>query len=405
MSDSRFEFVGAGRDAPSADAVLDVVFVHGLTGDCFDTWTHGNKEFWPEWLAKDYPSINVYAAGYDSHLTAKISKGSGAELVDVATMILDRLISRKSKSKPLLFITHSYGGLVVKQLLRKSCEASNPGRRRVCDQARGVIFIGTPHQGTQFAASINSIFSIVLSAQVQNLAYAGPPLVDLSEWFRNWAPQIKLPVWSYYEVEKYKGVLVVDQVTANPNVFGCDPVALQANHVEMVKLKDRNSQLYQSVIAAIEDIVGAVKLEGSDDQLEYIHKQELTAYTTHAADDRRTLAEKLKAAGRSNEIMRAERQKERFSMDIQRSIVQPSAVRRHARLLSNIETRFQRHVAPLVAEGKNRAVIDKSVQEAVLDPSLSADDADGDGSGTQSYVESAYYYLAGNCHIGWGENE
>jgi protein SERAC1 len=404
MSDSRFEFVCGAREVPSNDAIMDVVFIHGLNGDCLGTWTHDNEEFWPRWLAENHPSINFYTAGYDSRFTTKILKGDGAGLVDVATMLLDRLISRKTKTKPLLFIAHSFGGLIVKQLLRKSSEASNGRRKRICDQTRGVVFIGTPHQGAQLATSLQNLFSIALSRQVKDLAYAGSPLVDLSQWFSNWAPQVQLSVWSYYEVDRVGGTLVVDQVTANPNVLGCDPVALQANHIEMVKLKDRSAQLYQSLCSLIQDTVDSIETDLPDDKAKQVLNDELNTYTTHASADRRSLAEKLTAAGRSDEIARAERQKERFSMDLQRGIVQPAAVRRYTRLLSNIETRFQRHVAPAIAAGNTRAIIDNLVQNSVLDPSLSADDADG-GSGTQSYIESAYYYLAGNCHIGWGENE
>jgi pimeloyl-ACP methyl ester carboxylesterase len=401
MADSRLDFIAGAGEKPSNDAAMDVIFVHGLSGDCLGTWTHSNGECWLRWLASDYPFVNVYSAGYDSAVTTKFLKGDGADLVDIATMILDRLMSRKTKSKPILFVAHSLGGLIVKQLLRKSCESVNGRRKRVCSQTLGVVFVGTPHQGTQLAASLQKLFSIALSRQVKSLTYASPPLVDLSQWFSNWAPSVSVPVWAYYEVDQYNGMLVVDQVTANPNVLGCDPVALQANHVEMVKLGDRSAQLYQSVTSAIDDLLSFGQTQ---DPLEESLHQELMAYTTPAEADRRNLAEKLTAAGRTDEIPRAERQKERFSMDIQRSIVQPAAVRRYTRLLSNIETRFQRHVAPAIVAGSKRSTVDRLVQELVLDPSLSADDADG-GHGTLSYVESAYYYLAGNCHIGWNEDE
>jgi pimeloyl-ACP methyl ester carboxylesterase len=404
MPDSRFEFVGGGSDIPSNAAAMDVVFIHGLNGDCCHTWTHANNEFWPRWLAEDYPAVNVYSAGYDSSFTTKILKGDGGGLVDVATMLLDRIMSRKTKSKPLLFVTHSFGGLVAKQLLRKSSEASNRSRKRICQQTRGIVFVGTPHQGAQLATSLKNLFGLAISRQIKELSYAGASLIDLSQWFSNWAPKKKLPVWSYYEVDELNGIILVDQVTANPNVLGCDPIALQSNHVEMVKLSDRNAQLYQSLIAAISETLDAIALEVPTEEPQTALQQELDAYVTHAPADRRTLAEKLEGAGRSDEIQRAERQKERFSIDLQRSIAQPAAVRRYTRLLSNIETRFQRHVAPSVAAGKGRAIVDKLVQEAVLDPTLSADDADG-GSATQSFVESAYYYLAGNCHIGWGQDD
>jgi hypothetical protein len=404
MPDSRFEFVGGASDLPSVSAAIDVVFLHGLSGDCFDTWTNADTEFWPRWLAEDFPAVNVYSAGFDSSFTTKLLKGSGATIADIATMLLDRTMSRKTQSKPLLFITHSFGGLIVKQMLRKSSEASNRKRKQISQASLGVVFIGTPHQGAQLATSLQKLFSLAMSSQIKNLTYADSALIDLSQWFSNWAPQANLPVWSYYEVDMIGSVIIVDQVTANPNVLGCDPIALQFNHIDMVKLKDRKAQLYQSLVSIIEEALQSISQVVATDHAQTIFQQELDTYTAHAPIDRRNLANKLTAAGRSDEVDRAERQKERFSMDLQRSIVQPAAVRRYTRLLSSLETRFQRHVAPSVAAGKDRAIVDRLVQDTVLDPTLSADDADG-GNATQSFVESAYYYLAGNCHIAWGSDE
>jgi hypothetical protein len=186
--------------------------------------------------------------------------------------------------------------------------------------------------------------------------------------------------------------------------LGCDPVALQGNHVSITKLKDRNAQLYQSLSAIIKEYVTQVTSDpepGAGSPGGARLEDEFYAYTTHAADDRRTLAQKLLSVDRKHEIPRAERQKECFSMTLQRSIAQPAAVRRYTRLMSNIETRFHRHVVPAIVTGKALEVIEELVQQNVLDPCLNADDADA-GDSTPALVDSAYYYLAGNCHIGWG---
>jgi len=402
MSDSRFEYVAGARPEPTKEALFDVVFVHGLTGDSEATWRHENGEFWPSWLAHDFPQINVYTVGYPSALTASVGKGAGASLADRGTILLDRLVSRPSSNLPIVFITHSLGGLVVKQALRKSQDASAERRRRVGKSVLGVVFIATPHAGAQIAKTVNSIIRSATSKSVRELEYADDSLLDLSAWFSNWANERKFLVECYYEVEKYKGLMVVDQVTANPNVNGCDPVAIQEDHVSITKLASKSSQLYRSVSAVLQELLDKLGEcgggGGDDDEI----ASEFAAYTDLAAADRRSLAEKLSDAGREHEIVRAEQKKERFAMTLQRNIAQPAAVRRYTRLMSNIETRYHRHVGPMIAAGSGNQAIDDALQANVLDPCLHALDAEG-VDGTPALVDSAFYFLAGNCHLAWDQ--
>ena len=402
MSDSKLEYIGDGRDKPCPEAPFDIVFVHGLTGDLKDTWTHTNGEYWPGWLAHDFPTVNVYSAGYDSGIFASFVKGGGASLADRATILLDRIASRPSRDRPVLFITHSLGGLIVKQLLRKSVDAASERRKQICRKTLGVMFIATPHQGAGFAKVVNQIIGLTTTKTVRELERGSDQLLDLSAWFSNWAGSSEISVDCYYEIEKTKGVLVVDQITANPNVLGCDPVAVHADHIGITKLADRDAQLYLSVSTIITDLLAKIdaSTNGSGGAIGAVIDSEFNAFTSQAPADRRTLAEKLAAAGRESQIGWAEKQKERFSMTLQRNIAQPSAIRRYTRLMSNIETRFQRHVAPMVADAQEPQVIDAALQEAVLDPCLKAHDADG-GDGTSGLVDSAFYYLAGNCHVSW----
>jgi hypothetical protein len=45
----------------SDGAILDVLFIHGLTGDPFETWTAGpGKEYWPKWLCETFPEVWRY---------------------------------------------------------------------------------------------------------------------------------------------------------------------------------------------------------------------------------------------------------------------------------------------------------------------------------------------------------
>lgn len=104
-------------DKPT-DAVADIIFVHGLGGDQRSTWQASKAEesFWPAWLAQDSPHIAVYSLGYEASPSAWL--GSAMPLSDRATNVLASLEAEQLGERPLIWVCHSLGGLVVKQLLR-----------------------------------------------------------------------------------------------------------------------------------------------------------------------------------------------------------------------------------------------------------------------------------------------
>jgi len=60
---------------------------------------------------------------------------------------------------------------------------------------------------------------------------------------------------AYYETDKTKGLTVVDKVTANPHVHGCEPIALPSDHIGMCKPLSREAQLYQSMSGLLRETV------------------------------------------------------------------------------------------------------------------------------------------------------
>lgn len=57
---------------------------------------------------------------------------------------------REAPRRPLLFIVHSLGGIIVKELLRRSstCGQGQKHLRRVFESTKGIMFFGTPHEGS-----------------------------------------------------------------------------------------------------------------------------------------------------------------------------------------------------------------------------------------------------------------
>jgi hypothetical protein len=67
---------------------LDVIALHGLNGDAFNTWTNKNKPLWlKEFLPRSLPGTRVYTFGYDS----KIFSRSNADIGDFARRLLSEL--------------------------------------------------------------------------------------------------------------------------------------------------------------------------------------------------------------------------------------------------------------------------------------------------------------------------
>ncbi len=171
----------------------NVVFVHGLGGDVKRTWqaTKDQASFWPAWLAQDIESLSVYSLGYEA--TVSRWRGSAMDLPGRAANVLDRLLAEPALANgSLILVSHSLGGLVIKQLLR---EAESNARRRedAADFLRRVekiAFLATPHSGAGLATLGDRLRILVRpSAATACLVHNDPNLRDLNLWYRGWANQ------------------------------------------------------------------------------------------------------------------------------------------------------------------------------------------------------------------------
>lgn len=422
LVDPILNFVGVTvHAAPAPGALLDVVFVHGLTGDKFTTWSFDGTTSWLNWLAEDLSSINVYAAAYKSAFFASALTGQGASLDDRATTLLDGVIARRSPAKRIVFISHSLGGLIVKRLLRVCADFASPKYHDLLSNIAGVVFIATPHQGAKLAKTLSGVLRVVTSKSVDELKAGAELTTELGSWFRNHVAKSQCAVHSYYETRKTNGVMIVDKDHANPMIGGCDPVAVEADHITICKPTSREAHLYCSVRTILEDIInsasvkeaspasdGTVVAELGDVNAVVVDARSLSDdlmtdfefYTASAPGDRRTLEEKLIASNRSYEIPQAKLKKERFSMAIQRHIAQPSSLARLIRLMAQLEFRFNRHARKAIVNDATNEAINDIVQQKVVDP-IVASPTVGEEPLTAAMAEGALYYLTGNCHIEW----
>jgi len=239
---------------------IDVVFVHGLWGNAEKSWEFVDtqsgsdyKQFWPKDLADDCSSAIVWSVGYDSSPTKWT--GHNMPLLDRANSLLDLLDANEIGSRPIVFIAHSLGGLLVKAMLRASADTpASQDKAALHRNTKGVVFFSTPHTGSSLADLGRSIPggrpTEILTELAKNDAY----LRDLRQWFSDKGKELDYKCLTYFESYKTNNVTVVDAVSADPN-HGLRPVPFDGDHYTICKIPDRSDQCYRQVLKMINRII------------------------------------------------------------------------------------------------------------------------------------------------------
>lgn len=124
---------------PDAENVVDIVAVHGLNGHYENTWTAIHKDGTPtNWLKSMLPKIaqqehvNTRVMSFSYNSLVQFSK-STSDVFVFADQLLEHLLAMRmqegEQKRPIIFICHSLGGIVVKQA---SLRITRPRNLRCC---------------------------------------------------------------------------------------------------------------------------------------------------------------------------------------------------------------------------------------------------------------------------------
>ena len=247
--------------------VGDIVFVHGLNGNAGRYWCRDDKpeNYWPAWVGEDLPDVGVWSLGYENAAFKKRRfsflpgyRGLAMPLSDRARSVLLKLEVAKLGERPLLFITHSMGGLLVKQLLRTANEY--PDRKKwtaIWKNTRGVCFIATPHVGADPAAWA-AYFRTLLGTNIstQELEPHGPLLRELNEFYRNFVNRrgVNIKTLSFFEKKPLVGnTLVVREGDADPGVPEAGLYPEDENHLSICKPRNNKETIHLKIIDFIKN--------------------------------------------------------------------------------------------------------------------------------------------------------
>lgn len=169
--------------------------------------------YWPEDLVPStIPNARVLTYGYDTHIRHKLGPpGSRNTIYDIAWDFLVALEAerREERSRPIIFIVHSLGGIVVKEMLRRSseCYQSQTHLRDIYVSTIGIMFFGTPHNGAdprsflhRIAEKVFKVVGFSVDEQIVNsLLPSSERLKELRDAFGPRAYEQKWIIHSFQE--------------------------------------------------------------------------------------------------------------------------------------------------------------------------------------------------------------
>lgn len=186
-----------------------IVFVHGFNGHPERTWTDKSAEAtsrneprsdehqgrpskfrklkpgskpisaisqdgpvcWPRDLVpKVVPDARVLSYGYDAKIQRLFGPPVSTHTVyDISNDFSIALEAERQDEpqRPIIFIAHSLGGIIVKDLLRRCGQSFNQNHlhiRPIFESTIGIIFFGTPHSGADPGGSLLHFGERVLKA-------------------------------------------------------------------------------------------------------------------------------------------------------------------------------------------------------------------------------------------------
>jgi hypothetical protein len=255
------QIASGGYQVPNRSKDRVLVFVHGIYGSTSGTWKAPNGVYWPTLVSQDpqFSGSDVFVAGYPTPYT-----GNKNNIMTIAAA-LDHLLQVNkvfSTHRQVIFVCHSLGGLIVKEVL-----LAHPS---YAAQIPFILFYATPSAGS-FLAEFSAVFEGDPLLKVMSNSGDNAYLLDLESRWR----QSSLHIHRYCAYEKEKiapknlrsvitgggagyeskvlaflgGVYVVNPFSAT---YGCDSDAaftgIPENHVGIVKPTSQSHPSYSLLL-------------------------------------------------------------------------------------------------------------------------------------------------------------
>lgn len=185
------------------------VFVHGIFSDSRSAWSAGKSDdspYWPRIVSGDevLGKPSVYLGGFYTRRDS-----SFFDIQEAATQLYDQLVSGSKRvidKRKIVFVTHSTGGIVVRQLL-----VNHPDQ--FVGKKVGLVLIASPSLGSKTASRLSALADWFKNDMARQLQWNSEYLIQLDEAFKTLIDENKIP-----------GLIGIEAIENNSIVPGTDPL-------------------------------------------------------------------------------------------------------------------------------------------------------------------------------------
>ncbi|RPB08258.1 hypothetical protein P167DRAFT_512474, partial [Morchella conica CCBAS932] len=279
------------------DISVDIVAVHGLGSNPDWAWTHEETgAMWlKHFLPKACPRARIMAfnhnSAWDINAPVKSVDVCGQQLLDALNT------SRAETDRPIIFIGHSFGGIIIKKALVIAGQKSFDSRYVALKKSMlGAIFLGVPHDGSRLTliGKLISYSSYWLGSSTELLEALEPGAKSLRELNDSFLKGYgRYDLVGFFETFKSGiwGVPLLLAADKDACGFSGKPnIALDSDHIGMNKFRSETEHNYLLVLTEIKRMVEKVQQEQSK-VLNYEQNKCLQTLFFHQLEDRREAIE------------------------------------------------------------------------------------------------------------------
>ncbi|KAH8900680.1 hypothetical protein GQ53DRAFT_616883, partial [Thozetella sp. PMI_491] len=242
-----------------------------------DAINHVAPVFWPaDLLPRECPLARIMVWGYDSKITKfNWAPSNQNSLLSYGKDLLYALARERPLKRRVVFVAHSLGGIIVKETLHYSSVSSEDPHRDILLSTSAVVFLGTPHRGSQKFASygefVRQVAASIMRADTSTvildaLGLRSSDLERCQESFSRLWSENDFRVKTFKEGLALTGVniailnqKVVPDESAVLGVYREHVETLEANHRDMCRFDGANDPNYRKVSGELRHIYKSIQ--------------------------------------------------------------------------------------------------------------------------------------------------